>query len=95
MQYLEFLRMAGVTDHEVTRLEYRAIEQQYMTRDDLFPSKETVVAHFHRFGWRGFTNRFVEHLDALRTSLLAVNASFPREFEDMLDVALTLSGKSH
>jgi len=90
MQYQEFLRLAGVTEREVTRLDYRVIERQYMERDDLFPDKDAVVDHFHRFGCRGFDHRFIERLDTLRAAVLSARAfcAYTGNFEGMLNIVL-------
>ena len=95
MQYQEFLRLAGVTEREVTRLDYRAIERLYMERDDLFPDKDAAVTHYRRFGWRGFSKDFVRHLDALRDTVHTIERCYPYTdyFDGMLDIALALSGR--
>lgn len=95
MQYQEFLRMAGATEQEVTLLSYRTIERQYMERDDLFPTKDEVVAHYHRFGWWGFSDRFIERLDALRSAVMCAKifCGYMDRFDGMLNIALTSPGR--
>ena len=92
MQYREFLQMAGVTERDVPLLNYYTIERQYMERDDLFPDKDAVVAHYHRFGWRGFTDQFMRQLDTLRITVLSLKAYYANDFEGMLNLALTTCG---
>ncbi len=92
MQYREFLQMAGITERDMPILNYYTIERQYMERDDLFPDKDAAVAHYRRFGWRGFTDQFMRQLDALRSSVLSVKADYPNDFKGTLDLALTTCG---
>ena len=72
-------------------MEYRTIEARYMERDNLFPTKDEVVAHYYRFGWRGFTKDFVRHLDTLRKAVQNIKQCYPCTdfFDGMLDIALT------
>lgn len=40
MQYHEFLKLAGISESELSLFRYRDIERLYMERDDLFPGKD-------------------------------------------------------
>lgn len=63
MQYQEFLRLSGATRKECTLQIYqRFIEPAYMENDLLFPTKEAVVEHWHRFGLLGFTKDSITSL---------------------------------
>lgn len=63
MQYQEFLRLSGATREECTPQIYqRFIEPAYMENDLLFPTKEAVVEHWHRFGLLGFTKDSIASL---------------------------------
>lgn len=77
MEYQEFLRMTGASEKGVSFFHYRLIESLYLNRDDLFPTKKEVVEHYHRFGTRGFSSKFIEKLDALRAAIAEV-----RDFND-------------
>ncbi len=55
MLYQEFLRLSGLTSKECSiQIYQRFIEPAYMENDLLFPTKESVVEHWHRFGLLGF-----------------------------------------
>lgn len=69
MQYQEFLRLSGATRNECTPQIYQKfIEPAYMENDLLFPTKDAVVKHWHRFGLLGFTK------DSITTLTNAVKA---------------------
>lgn len=95
MQYREFLKLAGVTEQDVPFWRYRDIEALYMSRDDLFPTKDEVIEYFHRFGLRGFSSGFLLRLDALRAAVTSAKsyAVFDGVFEQMLDLALDSAGR--
>lgn len=92
MQYHEFLRLIGKNEKDVTKLDYRAIERLYMTRDDLFATKEDVVDHYHRFGLRGFRGNFIDRLDRLSaaiTDVLVYDGAISRDVSDCIFRAAT------
>lgn len=68
MLYQEFLRLSGSTTKDCTPPVYqRFIEPSYMENDLLFPTKEAIVEHWHRFGLLGFTKDSIASLtDAVK-----------------------------
>lgn len=63
MQYQEFLSLSGATRKECPFQFYQwYIEPAYMENDLLFPTKESVVEHWHRFGPLGFSKDSIASL---------------------------------
>lgn len=73
MEYQDFLQGTGTTDDIVSEEDFESIIRPVIEdRQDLFPTDESVIGHYHSFGLKGFSDEFITSLDELVNRLKAV-----------------------
>ena len=95
MEYQEFLDITGATQEQVSEEVFSSeIDPVIQDRPDLFSAHSALARHYFHSGLNGFSDAFIEALDALTDAMVAarqVTGANQNAFQELVESSLDRS----